>query len=149
MRLIQGDYKKTIMYCSDMLKGDFFEFDFPFVPMDERFREIDRFLWESKHQCTRFKNRYEGCAIIDISDWSRHFPNDYFDAFMYFLKDNEAFTPCALISSEPCSSEVRGRLERLFSVKEVNLFDNAETAGSRKTAIGFCIGSEEEDREDV
>lgn len=148
MRLIRGDYEKAVLYCSEMIKGDFFEFDFPFIPMNENFREIDRFLWESRHQCTRFKNRFEGRAVIDVSDWNRHFPNDYFDAFMYFLKDNEAYVACTLISSESWSEEVTERLKRLFDVKEADVSGGSGDA-KKKKAIGFYVDFEKGEKENV
>ena len=148
MRLIKGDYEKAVSYCREMIKGEFFEFDFPFVPMNEHFREIDRFLWESKHQCTRFENRFEGRAVIDISDWNRHYPNDYFDAFMYFMKDNEAYVSCTLISSEPWKSEVTDRLEKLFEVKEVDL-SGGESSKKSGNVIGFAVDFEKGEKDNV
>lgn len=143
MRLIQGNYEENISYCRDTIKEDFFEFDFPFVPMDTQFREIDRFLWESKHQCTRFKNRFEGQAVIDITDWNAVHPNDYFDAFLYFLKGNEDHLSCTLITSEPCTGEVMNRISKLFTVKEVNLLTDSHPQKKMNT-IGFCADTEEE-----
>lgn len=148
MRLIHGDYEQSISYCKDKLGGDFFEFDLPYVPAAETFREIDRFLWESRHQCTRFQNRYEGRAVIDITDWNAHFPNDYFEAFLYFLKGSEAHLTCTLISSEPYSEQVLQRVRRLFPVRQVQLDPSDRRPSRGSNVIGFSAESEEV-RDDV
>ncbi len=145
MRLIHGEYCEAVAYCRKMIKSDFFEFDFPFVPMSENFREIDRFLWESRHQCTRFRNRYDGPAVIDITDWNSQHPNDYFDAFLYFLKNSEKSITCTFISSEPFSQAVLDRISRLFKVKEISLGKDSRPARKNRT-IGFA--SETTDKEE-
>lgn len=48
--LIQGEYEKAkAHYKSGMLK-DYFEFHFVYTSANEVFRELDRFIWESRHQ---------------------------------------------------------------------------------------------------
>lgn len=146
MRLIHGGYSEAIAYCRKKLKSDFFEFDFPFVSMSENFREIDRFLWESRHQCTRFRNRYEGPVVIDVTDWNNQYPNDYFDAFLYFLKSSEKSLTCTLISSEPFSQAVLDRINRLFDAKEISLSE-AEKPRRKNRTIGFT--SETVEKEEI
>ena len=88
MYLVQGKYSEAIAKCQKILDGNYFEFEFLYTDESERFREIDRFLYESRHTL-RFENEYRGNVVIDISDWNEK-TNSYFDAFMYFLKDNAA-----------------------------------------------------------
>jgi len=148
MRLIHGDYEKCIEYCREMAGEEFFEFDFPFVSSDEKFRELDRFLWESRHQHTRFQNRYEGRVVIDITAWNKRYPNEYFEAFLYFLKGNEDIYSCVMISAEPYSHEVLEKLGKLFKIKEVQL-DGASRSKNKKPKMGFAPSKEEEMNQNV
>lgn len=69
MYLVQGKYSEAIAKCQKILDDDYFEFEFLYTDESERFREIDRFLYESRHTL-RFENEYRGNVVIDISGWS-------------------------------------------------------------------------------
>ena len=47
--IIQGDYAKITMKLSRTFKAKYFDFNFSFTDKNEVFREINRFVWESKH----------------------------------------------------------------------------------------------------
>ena len=85
--IVQGDYPRIASKLSAHFKGDYFDFDFAYVSENEVFREINRFIWESKHMMTRFKNRYTGPVAVCLSGWNEESLNGYFDTFMYFMKD--------------------------------------------------------------
>lgn len=141
MNLIKGPYEKCIEHCIDDENAECFVFDFPYVSISEYFREINRFLWESKHQFVRFKNCYSGKAIVDITAWNKSSPNEYFDAFLYFLKDRESSIDCTFISEPDYSEIVLERINRLFLTNIVPLDSNCSPTVSR---IGFVITTEEE-----
>lgn len=142
MYLIQGSYEKAIEYCQVNQKS-FFEFEFCYTPMDERFRELDRFLWESRHQMTRYKNCYKGKVVINITSWNQHYPNGYFDAFMYYLK-SKSYYDVTLIIEEKCSINLLEKLKAFFEIDVVTL-DKDKSVQQRKTQrqIGFHVGEEE------
>lgn len=119
MYLVQGKYSETIKKCQKILDGDYFEFEFLYMDESLRFREIDRFLYESRHTL-RFENEYRGNVVIDISDWNEKI-NLYFDAFMYFLKDNADKYCCVLISNKKCSDKTIEKLNDLFTIEEICL----------------------------
>ena len=136
MRLITGIYNKVKEECSRLFSESYFEFNFLHVPETERFREIDRFLYESRHTL-RFENEYTGNVILDISAWNHKPLNSYFEAFMYFIKDNKDKYECALIVNERCSSEMCEKLKEFFGdIKEIQMPVLHE---SKKVRIGFFI----------
>lgn len=141
MELIFADYAQAISHCRAVFGQRFFEFYFTYTPMQDRFREIDRYLWESKHACTRFANRYDGPVVIDLSDWSSAAPNDYFDAFLYFLKDQIDEDRCILISDKQCETAILKRLEKLFRLERTDRLE--PSAETRVRKIGFCAQEEE------
>lgn len=132
MYLVQGKYFETIKKCKKMLDDDYFEFELIYTDESERFREIDRFLYESRHTL-RFENEYRGNVVIDISGWSEK-NNSYFDAFMYFLKDNMDKYCCVLISNKKCSDKTIEKLNDLFTIEEMCLSLPEE---KKKVKIGF------------
>ncbi len=139
MKLIQGSYGKTIEYCAKMFDGKFFEFELPYVSTDNHFCEIDRFLYESRHTL-RFKNHYEGNVVIDLSDWNdRDKVNNYFESFMYFLKDNADIYNCVFIVDKKCSSKIIKMLKELF---EIEITELDVPATETKTRIGFYMSKE-------
>lgn len=141
MRLVTGIYSKVKEECARMFSDGYFEFSFLYVPETEKFREIDRFLYESRHTL-RFKNEYSGNVILDVSEWNHKPLNSYFEAFLYFLKDNEDKYECALIVNERCSSEMREKLKEFFGdIKEIRMPVFHE---SKKVRIGFVIDEEKE-----
>lgn len=132
MYLVQGKYSEAIAKCQKILDGNYFEFEFLYTDESERFREIDRFLYESRHTL-RFENEYRGNVVIDISDWNEK-TNSYFDAFMYFLKDNAAKYCCVFISNKKCSDKTIEKFNDLFIIEEICLSLPEE---KKKVKIGF------------
>lgn len=131
MYLVQGKYSEAIAKCKKILDDDYFEFEFLYTDESERFREIDRFLYESRHTL-RFENEYRGNVVIDISGWSEK-TNLYFDAFMYFLKDNKDKYCCVFISDKRCSNETLEKLNDFFEIDEIKL----DLYEEKKIRIGF------------
>ena len=141
MRLITGCYNKVKEECVRLFADSYYEFSFLYVPETERFREIDRFLYESRHTL-RFENEYTGDVILDISEWNHKPLNLYFEAFMYFIKDNKDKYECALIVNERCSSEMREKVKEFFvDIKEIQMPVLHE---SKKVRFGFVIEKEKE-----
>lgn len=136
MFLVTGNYTKVKHECERIFPTGFFDFNFLYVDNPERFRELDRFLYESRHTL-RFENEYTGNVVIDISEWNHRSTNTYFDAFMYFLKDNKNKYTCTFISNERCSDELIKKLKGFFGeIKEVQLPMPEE---ERKSRIGFIV----------
>lgn len=144
VELIQGKYEKVKEYYGKKIGMDYFEFDFVYASTNETLREIDRFLWESRRHKTRFKNHYEGPALVDLTSWNGQDLNKYFNAFMYFLKDNK-FIDSTFILQEECSPQLRRALESFFSIKITELELDKKIEPVRK--IGFY--QEEREIEDV
>lgn len=141
MKLITGIYRKVKEECERIFSDGYFEFSFLYVPETEKFREIDRFLYESRHTL-RFENEYTGNVILDISAWNHKPLNSYFEAFMYFLKDNKDKYECVLIINERCSSEMREKLKDFFGdIKEIQ---KPVLHESKRVRIGFVIDEEKE-----
>lgn len=134
INLILGKYELAISYYRQQMHEDCFEFHFTYVPRDERFRELDRFIWESRHTKTRFKNKYAGPVLIDITEWNFEIPNDYFTAFMFYLKDNPDLE-CTFLAENEISSILLQKLSAFFEVNVIKL----ETRETVHTNIGFYI----------
>ena len=96
---------------------------------------------ESRHEKARFRNRYVGPAVIDITEWSDAAPNDYFDAFMYFIKDYSSESEVVLVSEKTCEEAVLSRLKRFFEVEISDLLEQKEVKQVRR--IGFALREEE------
>lgn len=141
VKLIQGNYEKAKKHYEKSGKCDYFEFHLAYTPTNETFREIDRFLWESRHQKTRYRNRYEGPVLIDLSSWNGKETNTYFDAFMYFLKDNSSFE-CTFIVQKQCSAQMEQKLESFFKIKKTVLEQNSIPS---KRTIGFDTEGKEDE----
>jgi len=142
MELIQAKYEKAIQYCNSKIKSEYFEFSFSYVSMDERFRELDRFIWEARHQCTRYKNCYSGDIVIDISEWSDKEPNEYFDAFMYYIKDIYSKHHCIFISEKICDKGIIDRIHEHFEIT-VQTLDIKLGTSKKLNQIGFAVSKEE------
>ena len=142
MKIITGSYEKVKKEIEKLIGNDYFEFFFPYVEDSvDRFREIDRFLYESRKH-TRFKNRYVGNIVIDITDWNNRECNKYFDAFMYFVKDNTDLNRFIFTVDKPSSRELIERLSVFFTINEKSL----ETMKPKqKIKIGFALPEEKED----
>ena len=139
VEIIQGKYERAKKHYEASKHKDYFEFEFPYVDLQSSFREIDRFLWESRHEKTRFKNRYAGDVLIDITDWNNRQLSLYFDAFMYFLKDNEDYK-CTFMVRDCCSAALKERLEEFFELSFVDLLGGVKT---EIRTIGFVSGEKE------
>lgn len=139
MKLILTDYANALTKCSELLGTDYFVFSLSYIE-DRPFREIDRFLWESRHEKCRFSNRYTGPVCIDLTEWSGKMPNLYFDAFSYFLKDLGSDCPTVLISEKRLSEPLRSRLERFFELEVTNLLESKGKEEPR--VIGFAVQEE-------
>lgn len=134
VEIIQGNYEKAKQYYEASVRDEYFEFEFPYVPMEYSFKEIDRFLWESRHEKTRFKNYYSGAVLVDISGWNDKDFTQYFDAFMYFLKDNAAYVCTFLVRSE-MSKELEQKMREFFEIKAVDLLEERK---NKARTIGFA-----------
>lgn len=142
MELIQAKYEKALQYCKSKMNRKYFEFHFSYVPMNERFRELDRFIWEAKHQCTRYKNRYLGDIVIDISEWSDKEPNEYFHAFLYYIKDVYNEQKCIFISERVCEKSITEKMQEHFEIT-IRTFDISPTISKKVNHIGFTDLTEE------
>ena len=144
MYIVQGPYDQTIRYCLSEMKGDFFEFTLTYTAHNEIFRELDRFLWESRH-CLRFQNEYSGNVVIDVSGWnniSEYEFNEYFDAFMYYLHSKQDKLNVMFIVSGECSEALYKNLSRHFELKVVAPEIGEIAVAAHKVAIGFCSRGE-------
>jgi len=141
IKVIQGKYEKAKKHYREYMLNDFFEFHLVYASTYEKFRELDRFIWESKHDKTRFKNSYKGPVLIDITEWNSNVLNEYFDAFMYYLKDNP-YLECTFIVQDICSENLKKKLEYFFEIS----IDELETRNENTTKrIGFYISEEAKD----
>lgn len=137
--ILEGKYK-DLHQVMQKSKKDYFEFDLPFIDENEVFRELDRFLYESRTQKTHFKNQYTGKVYINVSEWN-DYQNKYLDAFLYFLYDNveEQILDVTLINEEITSEKLLERVSKIFDVKRTSL-KNMERE-ENKRVIGFISGS--------
>ena len=141
MDLVIAAFEDAQAWCRDYFHSDSFSFCFSYTAPESHFREIDRFLWESRHEKTRFANRYSGPVTVDISEWSTAVPNDYFDAFLYFLKDQAAECRIVMVSDKICTDRILSRLERFFPLKTTDLLGTKEKK-RKSVAIGFAAREE-------
>ena len=133
MKLIEGQYTKAIAWCMEHMDKEPFIFEMQYVPTDEMFRELNRFIWEARHTTeARFSNHYRGSVVVDISAWNREYPNKYFDAFLYYLKDHEQELDCCFISEYEFSPKIIERIGRLFDADEPVRI--GELRGRRRTS---------------
>lgn len=142
MKIIIGSYEKVKDRCLKIFPGGYYDFNFLYVSENERFREIDRFLYESRH-LLRFKNEYTGNVVIDISEWNNKILNRYFDAFMFFVKDNLNRINCVFVINEKCNDELIAKLKSFFNIEQVLLQLPKEQP---KVKIGFAINEEKEEK---
>ena len=138
MIIIQGSYEQAINYLNSSGES-YFEFVLPYVKQDNPFKEIDRFLWESKH-ILRFKNEYIGNTAIELSAWNDLEPcefNEYFDAFMYFLRSkHDKLQPLFIIRGK-CSSVLFEKLSKHFELHVYDPDKGEIPFSDKKVAIGF------------
>lgn len=149
MYLLQGDYPNVKDYCEELFADDYFEFELSYVSENEKFKEIDRFLWESRHECTRYKNRYNGNFAIGITEWNDKTPNKYFDAFMFFLKDYmSSARSCVIFVEDYIDKSLLNALKKHFNltIKELSLTEKDDFTMKK---IGFCIDFDNKENENV
>lgn len=139
MTVIQGNYESIIRFCNEKTNGNFFEFSFCYVSKNERFRELDRFLWESKH-CMRFQNEYIGNVVIDLTAWNgckEYEFNEYFDAFFYYLKSKSDRIQPLLIVNGKCSTELYKCLRKFYNIRVTELGKGEVPLKNEHVTIGF------------
>ena len=61
MYLVQGEYENAVNYCRGIAQNAGFEFCFGYVSEREVFKEINRFIWESRIDLAE---RYEGKMLF-------------------------------------------------------------------------------------
>ena len=138
--IIQGDYAKITARLSKTFKVPYFDFNFSFTDENEVFREINRFVWESKHLMTRFKNRYYGPVAVSLSEWNGEVLNGYFDSFMYFIKDMFPDDKICFYVESQIEDELLNKIELFFpKAKVIDLLINKKP----ERRIGFVINSNE------
>lgn len=141
MELIEAEYAWSSAHCKKKYPNGFFEFRLSYGNRPEYFREFDRFDWISRHQCTRFKNRYTGPVVVDISEWAAESPNTCLTDFLYYLTDNSK--DCVLISEEPIKKELLTHIEKAVSIdRKIQRLKSREP--SSKCVIGFRAEEKEE-----
>lgn len=148
MKLVQGDFKKTREYICTAIKGTCFEFDFPYIDENAVFREINRFNDESK-KLTRFKNKYTGNVVVDLTDWVDKTINEYFSAFMYYLVDRTLeFKNSKLIftSEKVCPHEFLTTIEDYFDNKIQVIDLGVKTKDTKKSYIGFITDDDRSEK---
>lgn len=133
--ILEGNYK-DLHHIMQKSKIDYFQFDLPFIDENEVFRELDRFLYESRIQKTHFKNQYKGKVYVNISGWN-DFQNKYLDAFIYFLYDNveSQILDVTLINEEKTSEKLLKRISRVFDIERTALREMEREENKR--VIGF------------
>ncbi len=138
VKLIEGKYESAKTLYTSRCK-DFFEFNFTYAGMNENFREINRFLWESRHEKTRFRNKFEGNVLINLTSWNGMDLNEYFEAFMYFLKDDPYLNVTFLIEKE-CDRELLEKLKLFFEIEKTEIGLDAPAKAVRP--IGFTVSDD-------
>lgn len=148
MELIEADYAWSAAHCRKKYPNGFFEFRLSYGNRPEHYREFDRFHWTSRHQCTRFKNRYTGPVVVDISEWASESPNTCLTDFLYYLMDKCDAKDCVLISEEPIKKELLTHIEKTVSIdRKIQKLKSKEP--SSKCVIGFRVEEKEVEREYV
>lgn len=142
MELIIGKIEKILDYYAKKTTGNYFGFELMPPASYVTFNELNRFRWESK-KLTRFKNRYEGNVIIDLTAWNDgNFTCHEFEAFMYYLKDNPGYV-CTFASEKNLDPLLLKRLEGLFGeINQISFLTPQNNA--KKRNIGFTIDNKEE-----
>ena len=132
--LFYGDYevvKKTLD------GGSYFEFELQYENCDN---ELNRFLWESRKEKAKYKNRYLGDIVIDLSKWNNRIDKPFFEAFQYFLLDMD--NNLTFILDDKPSKLLLQTLEKRFSlmIKELSLTKHSNECKK----IGFYCEEEKE-----
>ena len=111
--------------------------------------KLARFIWDSRHRETRFKNSFEGNLVLDITAWCGQCPNEYLDAFLYYLKDREDKIHCVMICESDIEPQILSAVERLWTVDVIDLSADPDVgAGRKKRSIGFSMDADCGDMEE-
>ena len=137
--LVQADFKDAVRFAENTY-GKGFVFEFDYVSANSTFREINRFLWESR-KSQRYKNRYDGPVTVNLTKWSSKHLNEYFHAFMYMLQDYE-YECCFITEVHPKEDLIKAIEKHFENVKIKNMLPEEKV---NKTTIGFAITEGKED----
>lgn len=143
MELIEAEYIWSTAHCKKKFPNGYFEFRLSYGSRPEYFREFDRFHWTSRHQCTRFKNRYTGPVVVDLSEWAEESPNACLTDFLYYLSDKFGSKDCVLISEKPVGKELLAHIEKTI-VLDRKILKLKPKELSSKRVIGFQAELKEE-----
>lgn len=122
LKILEGTYKE-LHQAMNVKKEDYFEFDLSFVDENTSFKEIDRFLYESRTQKTHFKNQYKGKVYINLSQWN-DLQNKYLDAFLFFLYDciEDNILEVSFINEEKTSDKLLKSILHFQAAKSLGFF---------------------------
>ena len=146
MEYVEAEYLWSLEHCKKLFPNGYFEFRLAYGSNPESYREFDRFHWSSRHQCTRYKNRYTGPVVVDLSEWAEDAPNTCLTDFLYYLTDTFADQDCVLITEKPCNKKLLEHIEKTVSIHRKN--QKLKETENDKRVIGFSA-SGKEDREYV
>lgn len=144
MKIITGNYKDIKQCLDNLYPSGYFMFDFTYCtdPDPMKFREIDRFLFQSK-KTLRFKNEYSGNVVVDLTEWNDGVINNLLDKFMYFLKDRERKYHITFVASKRCSEKLYSKLNEIFECT-ISKIDLPISRDFCKNNIGFIVNNESE-----
>lgn len=146
MEYVEAEYPWSLEHCKKLFPNGYFEFRLGYGSRPEYYREFDRFHWTSRKQCARYKNRYTGPVVVDITEWADEEPNTCLTDFLYYLSDTFAPKDCVLISEKQCNKALLDHIEKTVAIqKKLQKLQSTETA---KRVIGFTA-PEKEEREHV
>lgn len=143
MELIEAEYTWSTAHCKKKFPDGYFEFCLSYGSRPEYFREFDRFHWTSRHQCTRFKNRYTGPVVVDLSEWAEESPNVCLTDFLYYLLDKYGSKDCVLISEKPLGKELLAHVEKTVALDRIIQRLKPKELLSKRV-IGFQVEEKEE-----
>lgn len=118
MEYIEADYQWMMNYCKEKFPNGFFEFRLGYGSRSEVYNEFNRFHWTSRHTGTRFKNKYDGPLVLDISEWADESPNTCLTDFLYYLADSFSPDACIIISEKTCSKELVDHIDKVLPIEK-------------------------------
>lgn len=143
MKIITGNYRDVRDECEKLYPEGYFEFVFACCDENSRFREIDRFLYESR-KTLRYQREYVGNVVVDITAWNDTELNSLFDAFMYLLKDGKEKYRVAFTMGNRSSDKLLKRLNDVFE-GDIQVVDLHLDVEPMKHKIGFTANVESEE----
>lgn len=152
MKVVIGSIKSLQEYIHRQFREtSVFEFTLSFSDeYSNRFEEINRFQQQSVEQFARFRNRYTGRTVIDLSEWSDKPINSKLFAFLYFLKDRELYdkkNKTTFVCETHLEPELIERIEDIFD-EQVDVIDLG-VKQKTKNPIGFHVFNEKDGVDDV